>query len=136
VVAAVAFALVGAVTAPTALAASTSAAATPQRIGTNPVAPHGSTRVAAPADSTPLHLDVALSPRDPAALSAFVAAVSTPGSPEYKQYLQQGQFAGRFGPTQTTIDEVTAQLADEGLNPGQVTEDGLTIPVTATIAQA
>jgi subtilase family serine protease len=134
--AAVAFALVGAVAAPTALAATTSAAATPQRIGPNPTAPHGAVSVAAPADSTPLHLDVALAPRDQAALAGFVTAVSTPGSPEYKQYLQQGQFAARFGPTQATIDNVTAQLRAAGLHPGQVSEDGLTIPVTTTVAQA
>jgi subtilase family serine protease len=134
--AAVAFALVGALGAPTALAATTAAAATPQRIGPNPTAPRGAVAVAAPADSTPLHLDVALSPRDPAALAAFVAAVSTPGSPEYKKYLQKGQFASEFGPTQATIAQVTAQLRAEGLDPGQVTEDGLTIPVTTTVARA
>ncbi|HEX5120275.1 MAG TPA: S53 family peptidase [Pseudonocardiaceae bacterium] len=120
----------------TALSAGVAAAATPQRIGPAPVVPHGAVRTGTPADTTSLHLDVELAPRDPAALAAFVASVSDPKSLGYKHYLAKGQFAAEFGPTQATIDAVTNALRAQGLHPGVPTPDGLTIPVTTTVAQA
>jgi subtilase family serine protease len=108
----------------------------PQRIGVAPAVPHGSVAIAAPAASQPLHLDVALAPRNSAALNGFVSAVSTPGSPEYHNYLSKGQFAAEFGPTQTTVNAVRAALSAAGLTPGATTPDGLTIPVDTTVGQA
>ncbi|MEY9870644.1 subtilase family serine protease [Streptacidiphilus sp. MAP12-33] len=109
---------------------------TPKRIGSTPHIPLGAHKTGATASSTELHLSVNLKPRDPAALEAFIKATSTPGDPQYHHFLATGQFASVFGPTQQTIDSVKAALRQAGLKPGTVTADGLSIPVTASAAQA
>ncbi|HYT40676.1 MAG TPA: protease pro-enzyme activation domain-containing protein, partial [Acidimicrobiia bacterium] len=86
--------------------------------------------------STSLHLSVALDPRDVAALDAFVADVSTPGSPSYGRYLSPGEFGARFGADPATVKDVTAQLRAEGLQPGAPDPNMLSIPVEATAGQA
>ncbi|HEY3609553.1 MAG TPA: S53 family peptidase, partial [Pseudonocardiaceae bacterium] len=106
------------------------------RVGVAPTAPHGATRTASPAGDTTLHLDIELAPRDPAGLNAFVAAVSTPGSAGYHHYLAKGQFGPMFGASPSTVAAVSRQLSAAGLVAGPLSSDGLTLPVTATIAQA
>ncbi|WP_042403345.1 S53 family peptidase [Streptacidiphilus carbonis] len=110
--------------------------AVPQRVGAAARIPVGAVRTGAPAGGTHLTLSVGLEPRDTAALKAFVAAVSTKGSAQYHHYLAKGQFAAAFGPTADTVAKVTASLKAEGLNPGKVSADGLSIPVTTTLATA
>ena len=85
--------------------------------------------------SAPLTVDVALKPRDEAALDAFVNGVSTPGSPTYHHYLSAGAFGPTFGPTTGTIASVRAWLSTAGLQVGATTSDGLLIPVTGTTQQ-
>ncbi len=80
-------------------------------------------------------VDVSLLPRDRAALNAFVAAVSTPGSPRFRHYLGPGQFASTFGPTPSAIAAVREWLSASGLRPGVPTPDGLLVPVTGTADQ-
>ncbi|WP_042369706.1 protease pro-enzyme activation domain-containing protein [Streptacidiphilus neutrinimicus] len=122
--------------APLAGGSGVSAGTTPQRIGSTPHIPVGAHKTGATSASTELHLSVNLKPRDPAALTAFVKAVSTPGDPQYRHYLATGQFAKVFGPTQQTVDAVRAALKAAGLKPGRISSDGLSIPVTATTSQA
>lgn len=105
-------------------------------VGAAPQVPNNAVRLADPDANQPVELTVELSPRDPAALQAFVTAVSTPGSPQYKQYLAKGQFASAFGPTKATVDTVTAALKAQGLQPGSVSADGLSIPVRTTVGEA
>jgi len=103
--------------------------------GPTPSLPVGSA-VVGPADAAAtVTVDVALHPRDQAALDAFVAAVSTPGSAEYHHYLGAGQFAPTFGPTPATIAATRAWLTSSGLQPGPTSPDGLLIPVTGSTAQ-
>jgi subtilase family serine protease len=111
-------------------------APTAVRVGVAPTAPHGATRTASPAADPTLHLDIELAPRDPAGLNAFVAGVSTPGSASYHHYLAKGQFGPMFGASPSTVAAVTRQLSAAGLAAGPLSSDGLTLPVTATIAQA
>ncbi|HVV14490.1 S53 family peptidase [Amycolatopsis sp.] len=113
-----------------------SAASELRPVGSAPVVPHDAVRLASPDANQQVQLSVELSPRDPAALNAFVTAVSTPGSPQYHQYLPKGQFAATFGPAQSSIDTVTAALKAEGLNPDPVSADGLSIPVHTTLGEA
>lgn len=108
----------------------------PKRIGSTPHIPLGAHKTGATSPSTELHLSVNLKPRDPQALAAFVKATTTQGNPQYHHYLATGQFGKVFGPTQQTIDAVKAALRQAGLTPGEVSSDGLSIPVTATTAQA
>ncbi|HJQ45113.1 MAG TPA: protease pro-enzyme activation domain-containing protein [Amycolatopsis sp.] len=112
------------------------AAQNPQPIGHAPGVPRGAAQAAAPAADRPLRLTVELAPRDEAALTAFVNGVSTPGSPQYHHYLSKGQFSAEFGPTKATLAAVTDALKAQGLTPGQVSPDGLSIPVATTVAQA
>ena len=118
------------------LASPASAAPTQHRIGSTPRIPTGAVHSATPSGSTSVHLSVDLNPRDPAALKAYATAVSTKGTSEYHHYLAKGQFGSLFGPTQATIDQVTAALEAAGLHPGKASSDGLAIPVTTTLSAA
>ncbi len=80
-------------------------------------------------------LTVTLKPRDPAALATEVQEVSDPGSPEYHHFLTPAQFAQQFGPTATTIAQVTSNLRQEGLTVGTPSATGLSLPVSGTVAQ-
>ncbi|HJP73601.1 MAG TPA: S53 family peptidase [Pseudonocardiaceae bacterium] len=114
----------------------TAATAAPQHVGVAPRVPAGAVRVADPDANAVLHLDVALSPRDPAALAAFVNSVSTPGNANYHHYLAKGQFASVFGPTKASVDALRTQLTAEGLTVGTPSSDALTLPVTTTVSGA
>ena len=59
-------------------------------------------------------------------------AVSTPGTAVYRDYLNRGQFAGRFGPTTAAIATVTKSLKSDGLSVGRIASDRLSIPVSGT----
>jgi len=104
-------------------------------VGAAGIVPHGSAPIGALPASTTMHIEVALAPRDPAALSQFANQVSTPGSPLYHDYIARGQFAPLFGPTRATIDSVYAALRARGLHAGAISADHLSIPVTATAGQ-
>jgi hypothetical protein len=105
-------------------------------VGAASVPPAGATEEGVSPAQTALKLDVALEPQDPAALGQFVAAVSTPSSPDYRDYLPKGQFGPRFGATPATIAAVSAQLSRDGLSVGKVSSDDLLLPVTTTVAKA
>jgi hypothetical protein len=102
------------------------------RIGDMPLIPRGAKLVGALAKTTVIHIDVVLEPRDPAALAAYAADVSNPKSSLYKHFLAKGQFASRFGPTAAAISAVEASLRSEGLDPGALPSDHLSIPIEAT----
>jgi hypothetical protein len=101
------------------------------RLGTAPVLPPGSRIVASVASATPMHVTVTLRPRDPAGLRAFANAVSTPGSPSYRQYLTPAQLTRRFGPSAAQVRAVEASLRAHGLRPGTPSANHLSIPVKA-----
>ncbi|HWF75446.1 MAG TPA: protease pro-enzyme activation domain-containing protein [Solirubrobacteraceae bacterium] len=102
------------------------------RVGSAAAIPAAARVLGLLAPVTKLDVTVALAPRDPAGLAAFASAVSTPGSPEYRQYLTVAQFASRFGPTPAQVASVRSSLQAHGLDPGPVTANGLAIPVKAT----
>ena len=97
--------------------------------------PAGAQVTGATSSTATVTADVSLKPRDPAALEAFVHAVSTPGSPQYGHYLARGQFGPEFGPTPATVATTRAWLASSGLRVGANSSDGLLIPVSGTAAQ-
>jgi hypothetical protein len=102
------------------------------RLGTAPPLPLGAHIASAVSSGTPLHVTITLQPRDPAALEAFATAVSTPGSPLYRDYVTPSQFAQRFGPTPEQIQAVEWSLEAHGLVPGRPSANRLSIPVTAS----
>ncbi len=119
----------------TGTAAGSPATATGQvEVGTAPPVPPGARAEGPLAPSTPVALDVALQPSDPAALDRFVNQVSDPSSPDYRHYLARGQFATRFGPSAAATTAVRRQLARDGLSVGAISADGLLLHVSGTAA--
>ena len=117
------------------LAAPAGAAPAAFRLGSVPLVPKGAVRLGSLSASTVLTIDVALKPRDPAALAAYATAVSTPGSSLYRDYLPAGAFPQKFGPTSATIESVAKWLRVQGLRPSAISADHLIFPVTATVGQ-
>jgi DNA-binding beta-propeller fold protein YncE len=97
--------------------------------------PPGATLVGPAPAATSLPLDVTLKPRDTAALAAEVQAVSDPNSPDYRHFLTPTEFAQEFGPTPSTIAQVTSSLRQEGLTVGAPSATGLSLPVSGSVAQ-
>jgi hypothetical protein len=116
--------------------ASAGAAARPSqvRVGRPPRHPARSRVVGALPGSTGVQLNVTLQPRDAAGLAAYATAVSAPGSSLYHHYLSVGQFRRKFGPSADEVAAVRASLRAHGLNPGTVSANGLSIPVSASAA--
>ena len=113
-----------------------SAAAASMNLGGVPTIPIGSVEIGPMAASTPLSLDVVVSPRDPAALQSFIQQLYDPASPEYHDFLAKGQFGPMFGAAASTVADVTSTLTSLGLSPGTVSPNDLTIPVSTTVAAA
>ncbi|MGO9196115.1 MAG: IPT/TIG domain-containing protein [Acidimicrobiales bacterium] len=104
-------------------------------IGAGPLLPRGDRVIGPLASSTPLQVDVVLSPRDPSALAAAAAAVSSPGSTEYRHYLSTPAFRAEFAPSAASLAAVRATLERDGLTPLAPADDGLVLPVRATAAR-
>jgi subtilase family serine protease len=75
---------------------------------------------------------VTLRPRDPRALAAYAASVSTAGSPDYHHYLSVAEFTRRFAPTVTQRRAVITQLRARGLTVEAASPDGLSITVSGS----
>ncbi|OJU79734.1 MAG: hypothetical protein BGO11_01815 [Solirubrobacterales bacterium 70-9] len=118
------------------VAAAPAGAATGVRIGSTPELPAGASLAGAVSPERQLSLQVALEPRDPAALEAFAEEVATPGSPVYGDYLSVPQFAARFAPTAAQVATVRAALVAAGLEVGAPSANNLSLPVSATAEEA
>jgi len=105
-------------------------------VGTAPALPAQAVVEDTVASATPLQLTVVLRPRDPAGLAALAQGVSTPGSPTYRQYLAPGEFAARFGPSDTTIATIRQALTHAGLPAGAVSANRLAISLSTTAGAA
>jgi hypothetical protein len=120
--------------------AATAAASTPVpgvqsgmvRIGAAPRLPAGASPAGVVDANSTVHVTVALTPRNPSALAAYAQGVSTPGSPDYHDYLTVSQFAQRFGATPQQQATVADSLRAEGLSPGAASPNGLSLDITAT----
>ena len=121
-----------------ALAITTSAGAAPASVvvGGVPSLSAGATSLGSLGSAAPLRLTVVLAPSDPAGLAVLATAVSTPGSPQYHRYLSVGQFAARFGASTDAVAAVRATLLGDGLSPGALAPDGLSISVAGSATQA
>lgn len=98
--------------------------------------PPGAELVGAAAESRELNLMVALRPRDPGALERFATAVSTPGSPQFRDYLTVPEFARRFGATPAQVASVRAALERRGLEVGRAGRNNLSLRVRTTVGEA
>ncbi|MFR9798758.1 protease pro-enzyme activation domain-containing protein [Streptomyces sp. MS06] len=102
----------------TALGATSASAASNPRVPlpqTESPAVANSQRVGDVPAAQQLSVSVSLKLRDSAGLDRFLAAVSTPGTPEYGHYLTPAQFAARFAPTKADVARVRHYLRAQGL---------------------
>ena len=105
-------------------------------VGSRPPMDATAAQLGAVAPATPLRLTLVLRSRDPGALAALASTVATPGSPSYHHYLNVAEFAARFGATPGGVASVRAALRADGLKPGTLAPDGLSVRLEATAAQA
>lgn len=83
--------------------------------------------------------DVALVEPDHAALSAFLAELTNPASPNYRHFLTTAQFAARFGARANVVDAVRRYFTSFHLRVGALSRGHVILPVsgsTADIARA
>jgi subtilase family serine protease len=86
-------------------------------------------------DSTrQLQLSVALNLRDTSDLNQLLQEQNDPTSVLYHQYLTPQQFASFFGPTASTVSQVTTYLRNEGLHIGSVSSNNTLINVSGSVA--
>jgi kumamolisin len=123
--------LIGLLPAATANAAShapaTTGAATSVQIQAAPQVPVNDTSEGAVSPTATITGAVVLKPRNNAALTSFIASVTDKNSPSFHQYLPNGSFDARFGPTSATISAVTSTLEGDGLSVTNVASDGLLV---------
>ena len=81
-----------------------------------------------------MNLDIVLPVRDQAGLDAFVAAVSNPASPSFRQYLTPAQFTAKFGPTQSDYNTVVSYLSRYGLTITGGSLDGMDVQVRGPVS--
>jgi hypothetical protein len=98
--------------------------------GELPKVPSDVTRLGPVPATQVLRVDVGLAGQDPTGLATEVAAVSTPGSPEYRHYLTSAQFAAAYGPTVAEVQQVSAALRAQGLTVGTPTPGSDLLPVS------
>ena len=73
-----------------------------------------------------------LAGQNPAGLAQAVAAVSTPGSPDYRHYLTAAQFAAAYGPSPAEVAQASSALRSEGLTVGTPDPGSTLLPVSGT----
>ncbi|MER6400171.1 protease pro-enzyme activation domain-containing protein [Kitasatospora sp. NPDC001603] len=82
-----------------------------------------------------LSVAVSLKLRDTAELDRFLAAIATPGAPEFGTHLTPQQFTDRFGPTQAAVDQVRGYLTAQGLTVSAVSDNRQVVDAHGTAEQ-
>ena len=98
---------------------------------TSPELPAHSRALGPVAPSADIYLDVTLKLPDPIAVTSFIASLSDRHSANFHRFLRPGQFGSLFGPPLSEVASVDSVLRSDGLHPGRVTSDHLSIPVVA-----
>jgi subtilase family serine protease len=83
-----------------------------------------------------LNLSIALTLRNTAQLKALIAAQNDPHSTLYHQFLTPDQFTQQFGPTQATVNTVSAYLRGQGLSVTSLSHNHTLIDATGSVASA
>ena len=81
-----------------------------------------------------IHVVVGLKPRNKAKLDALVAAVSTPGSPQFGQTITPAQFLSDYAPTASSVAAVKQYLTAQGFSNIEVSANYLAISAYGTAA--
>jgi kumamolisin len=88
--------------------------------------------LAAQPDAMPISVTVALKLRNQDDAENLVKSLSTPGDPQYHQFLTADQFVARFGPTPADMAKVATSIAKYGLTVEKGT--ATTLKVTGSAA--
>jgi subtilase family serine protease len=83
-----------------------------------------------------LHLQIALTPRNTAAMDAATRALYRRGSSSYHHYLTPAQWRARYAPSTAAVAKVTSYLHAQGMRAVHVSGNRLLVSATATAAQA
>ncbi|HEX3793954.1 MAG TPA: protease pro-enzyme activation domain-containing protein [Acidimicrobiales bacterium] len=100
--------------------------------GGAPHVPADVTKLGAVPGGRMLHLSVALAGQDPSGLTAEVAAVSDPTSPQYRHFLSSSQFDATYGPSAAEQQQVASALRAEGLTVGTAAPGSTLLPVSGS----
>ncbi len=84
--------------------------------------------------SQAMSLDLVLPLRDPAGLSAFLADIYNPASPNFHHFLTVSEFTAKFGPTQADYDAVLEFAKASGLAVTGGSLDGMEVQVKGSVA--
>ena len=114
----------------------TAAAAGSSLTGSRPAWAAKATDLGALRSSQRVDFQVMLAVRNAAAAEQEVAAVSTPGSSTFHQFLTDAQFDARFAPSAATEAVVAAWLRSAGLTVVSVASSRMYVEVQGTVAQA
>ncbi|HEV2360817.1 MAG TPA: S53 family peptidase, partial [Acidimicrobiales bacterium] len=120
--------------APVADAASNGSGTSMVAVTSAPRIPVGDVALGAVSLSTTISGALVLEPRDPSAVTKFIAAVTDRRSPEYHHYLAPGTYRTVFGPTEATIARVESVLRSEGLGVSGVSSNGLIVSFSGSAA--
>jgi len=105
-------AVTGVFASPAAMAAP---AAGPRYVAISGSLPHTTNASTGSFHSTQMSIEVALAPRNQAALTATLQALYAKGSATYQHWLAKGQFDARFAPAPATRAAITGYLSKSGL---------------------
>ncbi len=108
------------------------AAGSPSLLRTDAVAaPEGA--VLRPLAATdPIALTLSLGWSDPSGLAAYLAAVESPASPNYRHFLTYDQFVSQFGPSTRAVQGVTEELSALGATDVRTQDGGVLVNCVAT----
>ncbi|KAJ7090777.1 family S53 protease-like protein [Mycena belliarum] len=100
------------------------------------VAPEGFVRQGAAAADEMLTLRVALAANNLAGLEEKLMSVSTPGSPDFRQWLSMDEVKAFMQPSQETVTAFNAFATANGLTPTVISPNGDWVAITLPVAQA
>jgi len=92
-------------------------------------------RVGPVSRSTRLNLAIGLPLRNAAELDRLLGDLTDPGSPNYRAWTTPGEFADRFGPSESDYRAVTAFAVSRGLQISGTHSNRMVLDVTATAAE-
>ncbi len=94
------------------------------------------TALGATPSSTPLHIGLALTPRNAAAMTTALHAMYTPGSSSYHHYLTADQWRAGYAPSSASVAAVENYLKAQGFTGITASGNRLLVSASGTAAQA
>lgn len=102
-------------------------------VGSVPAWATASAKVGAVNPHSVRHVEIALAPHDATGAKSLATAESTPGNRLYQQRISAAEYVARFGPTRSTVDQVSRWLASQGLRVRGVSANRSLISATGEV---